>query len=287
MRLQGKSRETVVGSKPIDSSGENGVVRRSGQRSVKMNHDKSQRKPVLGPEMKSFSTTLVILLVFGCGSGSSEPYRTGSASGPDGTGRFFMGREIGSILETEHLQPGLERPSRDVRELPARLIAALDLSPADRVADIGAGEGYYTLRLARQVPHGRVFAVDLQSTLLDTLSARAGRAGLRNIEVVLGTEFSPNLPAQSVDLVLIVVSYHEFTQPQEMLRSILDALRPGGRLVIVEYRGEDPTIPVPDLHRMTEAQARREAESVGFEWSRNLDALPQQHVFVFRRPGDA
>jgi ubiquinone/menaquinone biosynthesis C-methylase UbiE len=132
-----------------------------------------------------------------------------------------------------------------------------------------------------------VFAVDLQSTLLDTLSARAGRAGLRNIEVVLGTEFSPNLPAQSVDLVLIVVSYHEFTQPQEMLRSILDALRPGGRLVIVEYRGEDPTIPVPDLHRMTEAQARREAESVGFEWSRNLDALPQQHVFVFRRPGDA
>ncbi len=234
--------------------------------------------------MKSLSTIFLFLLVFGCASDEADPYRIGSASGPEGTGRFFMDREIGSMLESEHLQPGYERPSRDVRELPARLIAALDLSPADRVADIGAGEGYYALRLAHAVPHGRVFAVDLQQVLLDTLSARGERAGLRNIETVIGTESSPNLDPESIDLALIVVSYHEFTRPLEMLDALYHALRPGGRLVIVEYRGEDSTVPVSRLHRMTELQARREAEFVAFEWSRNLDVLPQQHVFVFRRP---
>ena len=195
-----------------------------------------------------------------------------------------MDREIAAVLETEHIEPGVDRPSRDVRELPGRLIAALRLGPADRVADIGAGVGYYALRLAPEVPHGRVFAVDLMPALLDILSARADSAGFRNIQTVIGTEQSVNLSPESIDLALIVVSYHEFSHPREMLASLLSALRAGGRLVIVEYRGEDATIPVHPLHRMTEAQTRREVEAAGFEWIENLDALPQQHVLVFQKP---
>ncbi|MFT5142042.1 MAG: putative methyltransferase [Rhodothermales bacterium] len=234
--------------------------------------------------MRSLALFVVGLILSGCGTGTGDPYRAGQPSGAEGSGRFFQSREIAAVLEVEHLEPGFERPSRDVRELPERLIAALRLGPADRVADIGSGEGYYTMRLAPVVPHGRVFAVDLQQSLLDTLAARAHLAGFRNIEPVLGTVQSPNLAPESVDLALIVVSYHEFSHPIEMLQGLLEALRPGGRLVVVEYRAEDETIPVHVLHRMSEAQARLEMESVGFEWDQNLDVLPQQHVLVFRKP---
>jgi ubiquinone/menaquinone biosynthesis C-methylase UbiE len=195
-----------------------------------------------------------------------------------------MGREIAQVLEAEHEQTGVDRPARDVRELPDRLITALRLGPADRVADIGAGSGYYTLRLASRVPHGRVYAVDLQEALLDSLLITASEAGLRNVVPVRGAVDSPNLADESVDLALVVVSYHEFSHPSEMLSELIGALRTGGRLVVVEYRAEDETIPVDRIHRMSEEQARQEMESVGFEWIENLDVLPQHHVMVFRKP---
>lgn len=219
----------------------------------------------------------------GCAGSDDGPYRTRAAS-DGGTGKFFMGREIAPVLEVEHEETGVDRPSRDVRELPDRLINALRLGPADRVADIGAGAGYYTWRLASRVPHGRVYAVDLQQSLLDSLAVVARREGFRNVVPVMGAVDSPNLSAESIDLALIVVSYHEFSHPYEMLTGLYDALRPGGRLVVVEYRAEDETIPVHRLHRMSEEQVRQEAELVGLEWIENLDVLPQQHVLVLRKP---
>lgn len=225
----------------------------------------------------------LVVVVSACGTGEDGLYRTRPPQ-DGGTGKIFMGREIAQVLETEHEQTGVDRPSRDVRELPDRLITALRLGPADRVADIGAGSGYYTLRLATRVPHGRVYAVDLQESLLDSVVVAATRSGLRNVVPILGAVDSPNLSEESVDLALIVVSYHEFSHPHEMLTGLLSALRTGGRLVVVEYRAEDATIPVDLIHRMSEEQARQEMESVGFEWIENLDALPQQHVMVFRKP---
>ncbi len=224
-----------------------------------------------------------LVAVGACGTGADGLYRTRSPA-DGGTGKIFMGREIAQVLETEHEQTGVDRPARDVRELPERLITALRLGPADRVADIGAGSGYYTLRLATRVPHGRVYAVDLQESLLDSVTVSASKAGLRNVVPVLGAVDSPNLSAESVDLALVVVSYHEFSHPHEMLTGLLSALRTGGRLVVVEYRAEDETIPVDRIHRMSEEQARQEMESVGFEWIEDLDVLPQQHVLVFRKP---
>jgi SAM-dependent methyltransferase len=225
----------------------------------------------------------------GCGvnRGSGEDaaqYRSGAPEAEDGTGRFYMGREIARGLETEHRIDRPDSPDRDVRDLPDRLVAALELKPADFVADIGSGAGYYTLRLARQVPHGRVFAVDLQPALLDSVVAMAGAEGLRNVEPVLGTEADPSLPAERIDLALIVVSYHEFTHPREMIEGIVRALRPGGRLAIVEYRLEDATIPVLDVHRMSAGQIRAEMEAAGLDYREGRDVLPQQHLLFFRKP---
>lgn len=230
------------------------------------------------------------LTAFACGcTGDSTPgtesfYRQGSPRAEDGTGRFYMGREIASGLETEHRIDRPDSPDRDVRDLPDRLVAALDLKPADLVADIGSGAGYYTLRLARRVPHGRVFAVDLQPALLDSVVALAEAEGLRNVEPVVGTETDPRLPPSRIDLALIVVSYHEFTHPREMIEGIGRALRPGGRLAMVEYRLEDATIPVLDVHRMSGDQIRVEMEAAGLEFRESLDVLPQQHLLIFRKP---
>ena len=214
-----------------------------------------------------------------------EPfYREGTPQAEDGTGRFYMGREIARGLESEHRIDRPDSPDRDVRDLPDRLVSALGLKPADLVADIGSGAGYYTLRLARRVPHGRVFAVDLQPALLDSVVALAGMEGLRNVEPVLGTVTDPRLPESRVDLALIVVSYHEFTHPREMIEGIVRGLRPGGRLALVEYRLEDATIPVLDVHRMSTDQIRAEMEAVGLEFREALDVLPQQHLLIFRKP---
>ena len=232
--------------------------------------------------------TILWLILAGCGpSGSDDPsdwYRQGEPEHEDGTGRFYMGREIARVLETEHRIDRPDRPDRDVRELPDRLVSALGLMPADLVADIGSGAGYYTLRLARRVPHGRVFAVDLSPALLDSVVAQAESEGLRNVEPVLGTESDPSLPPDKIDLALIVVSYHEFTRPREMIEGIRNALKPGGELVIVEYRLEDATIPVLDVHRMSAAQIRAEMEAAGLEYRESRDVLPQQHMLVFRKP---
>lgn len=196
----------------------------------------------------------------------------------------YMGREIADVMSSEHGALWLDRPERDVEELPMRLLRSLELNPSAHVADIGAGTGFFTFRLADLVPHGRVYAVEVQSSLVDTLNARAHRDGYRNVFPIQGTVENPALPEGKLDLALIVSSYHEFSHPESMMRHILQSIRPGGQLVMVEYRQEDPTIPIPDDHRMSAEQIRLEMEAVGFVWRATRDILPQQHVMVFQRP---
>jgi SAM-dependent methyltransferase len=229
---------------------------------------------------------LTAVLLTACGGGSnvdSDGYGQRRAS-PDGIGKTWMGREISHVMG--HLGAGwLERPEREREERTDLLIENLPLQADSVVADIGAGTGYFSFRIAGRVPRGRVYAVDIQQEMLDIIEQRIDSGQGDNVVPVLGTERSPALPAQSVDLVLLVDAYHEFAWPREMARGMFEVLRPGGSLVLIEYRAEDPSVPIKRLHKMSEQQAVREMTYAGFEFEHNLDILPQQHFLVFRRPG--
>lgn len=210
---------------------------------------------------------------------------TGYAQGPatrGGTGRYYFGREVAQVMGPEGAA-WLERPDRDEVQLPEQVVDSLYLLPDDVVADIGAGTGYFTLRLARRVPDGLVYAVDIQEEMLDMLEARLDEERVVNVATVLGALDDPRLHPESVDVALIVDAYHEFYYPQEMLRNIRASLVPGGRIVLVEYRAEDPDLPIHRLHRMSEAQAIRELEANGFRHVETKDFLPKQHFLVFEK----
>jgi FkbM family methyltransferase len=216
------------------------------------------------------------------GQTEAEPYRQGRRS-PDGIGKFYFDREISQVMG--HLGAGwLERPEREREERTDLLIGALPLEPDDVVADIGAGTGYFSFRMAARVPEGRVFAVDIQPEMLAIIQARVERGDGENVIPVRGTVVDPGLPENEVDLMLLVDAYHEFSHPAEMGAAMARSLVPGGRLVLIEYRAEDPTVPIKPLHKMSEAQARREMQAVGLEWVRTENFLPQQHFMVFQRP---
>ncbi|MFX3658291.1 MAG: class I SAM-dependent methyltransferase [bacterium] len=201
----------------------------------------------------------------------------------DGTGKVYMGREISQVMG--HLGAGwLERSSREREERTDLFVANLPLQPDDVVADIGAGTGYFAFPIAARVPEGRVLAVDIQPEMLAIVDERRRERGVGNVEPVLGSITDPNLPDAGVDLIYIVDAYHEFSHPREMAAAMYRALVPGGTLVLVEYRGEDRTVPIKPLHKMTERQARRELTAAGFVWLRTDDYLPQQHVLVFEKP---
>jgi SAM-dependent methyltransferase len=209
-------------------------------------------------------------------------YTFGSAS-RDGTGKFYLGREISQVMGHRGAA-WLERPERERVEQPDRVVDSLDLRPDDVVADIGAGTGYFTFRIAERVPEGGVYAVDIQPEMLDIVMERAWEQGFENVEPVRGDVDDPNLPAASVDLALIVDAYHEFSHPREMMQGLVRALRPGGRVVLLEYRAEDPSIPIKPLHKMTEAQVRLELEAAGLRHVKTKDFLPRQHYLVFEKP---
>ena len=213
---------------------------------------------------------------------AAQVYTVTDAS-PDGIGKVYEGREISFVMG----HPGagwLERTTREAEERTDLLLDNLPLEADDVVADIGAGTGYFSLPIAARVPRGRVLAVDIQQEMLDIIASRTKSAGVRNVELLLGTETDPRLPAGSVDLVLIVDAYHEFSHPREVMTGIVNGLRTGGRLVLIEYRGEDPSVPILALHKMTQTQARKEMAAVGLRWVETKDVLPQQHFMVFRKP---
>jgi ubiquinone/menaquinone biosynthesis C-methylase UbiE len=178
----------------------------------------------------------------------------------------------------------LERADREEIEQPERVLDALALQPGDVVADVGAGTGYFSLRIARRVaPGGRVLATDIQPGMLALLKKNIEAAQLTNVVPILATEEDARLPEDAVDLVLMVDVYHELSRPFHVLRQVRKALRAKGRLVLVEYRGEDPEVPIKEEHKMTLAAVRAEVETCGFSFVESLEFLPWQHVIVFRR----
>ena len=207
-------------------------------------------------------------------------YATGEATA-GGTGRIFFGREIASFMS--HLgAPWLERPEREREERPDQLLEALALRPGDVVADIGCGTGYHVRRFAEAVgPTGRVYGVEIQPEMLALFEREMERRGITHVQGVLGTPEDPRLP-EPVDVAILIDVYHECSHPAEMIAAICRRLKPDGRLVLVEFRGEDPRVPIRPLHKMTEAQIRKEMAVHPLEHVETVRTLPWQHLIVFR-----
>jgi SAM-dependent methyltransferase len=210
-------------------------------------------------------------------------YATRAQHDPDGIGKFYQGREIAQVMG--HLAiDWLERPEREQEEAPTKLMKALQLKPGMVVADVGAGSGYFSFRIAKEVGNtGKVLAVDIQQEMLDFLSQRSKELKVPNVEPVLGTESDPKLPANGVDLILMVDVYHEFSYPHEMTANMVKALKPGGKLVFVEYRGEDQWVPIKPLHKMTERQVLLEMQDFPLKHKTTNPILPRQHIIIFEK----
>ncbi len=227
---------------------------------------------------------LALLLLARTALADEHPLYREVTPSPDGSGIVYMGRETATVMGFAGAS-WLERPERRSEERPELLIAALDLKPGMQVADIGAGSGYYSWRIAERVaPSGGVLAVDVQPGMIAVLDREMKKRNATNVKAVLGTTTDPRLPPGTVDLALMVDVYHEFDHPREMLDGIARSLKPGGRIVFVEYRAEDFTVPISPHHKMTEAQVRREAAAAGLVWQRTVETLPWQHVVVFTKP---
>ena len=213
-------------------------------------------------------------------------YQTKKIHDPNGQGKFYMGREIAMVM-TFHGAPWLERPEREEEERLSELVRTLKLKPGQVIADVGAGSGVITMMMAQEVGEtGKVFAVDIQQEMLDLLGDKIKDRDIQNIELVLGTDQSPKLEPESIDLALMVDVYHEFEFPFEMMLELSKALKPGGRVAFVEYRREDPQVPIKLVHKMTEAQVKKEISQpeFGLKWKETIAALPRQHIVIFERP---
>lgn len=197
---------------------------------------------------------------------------------------YYMGRRIADVMSWQGAE-WLYRQTRIEEEQPEAMLDALEIASGSTVADVGAGVGYHSLRLARRVgPDGRVLATDVQPQMIRMLKANAKAAKASNVEAILSTQRDAKLPAEEVDLILMVDVYHECSDPETLLDNLFRALKPGGRLVLVEFRGEDPEVPIRPEHKMTIDQARREVEPRGFAFQKSLEFLPWQHIIIFEKP---
>jgi ubiquinone/menaquinone biosynthesis C-methylase UbiE len=213
---------------------------------------------------------------------NSATYQEKAIHSLDGIGKFYLGREIAKVMgHTEALW--LERPSREITEQPQQVVNALDLKPTDIVADIGAGTGYFSFRIASLVPQGKVLSVDIQPEMIDILNFLKAENKINNVEPVLASIDNPNLPKKSINLALMVDAYHEFEYPREVMEGVVKALKPEGKVILVEYRGENPLIPIKSIHKMKQKQVRKEMQAVGLQWQETKKFLPQQHLMVFKK----
>ncbi len=223
-------------------------------------------------------------LLAGCGSEPAQP------AGEDQSGddippplTHYKGREIATTMHYLGA-PWLTREDREREEECSTLLKVLGIQPGDIVCDMGCGNGFYTLELARLVgKKGQVLAIDIQREMLELLRARAKEADVKNIRSILGTLVDPKLPDGGVDLILCVDVYHEFSHPEHMLKAMRKSLKPGGRLVLVEFRLEDPKVPIKLLHKMSKEQILKEIPANGYKLSDQFDKLPWQHVMFFQR----
>jgi ubiquinone/menaquinone biosynthesis C-methylase UbiE len=204
------------------------------------------------------------------------------AGDPNGINKWYMGRQIAQVMSHYGID-WLEREEREMEENTSLLLKNLAVKPGMVVADIGAGSGYHSALLSKMVGTGKVFAVDVEPEMIAYLNARIKQEKLSRIVPVLSTEQKVSLPENTIDMMLLVDVYHEFSFPYEMALSMRDALKPGGKLVLVEFRAEDPTVPIKTIHKMSEAQAIKEFKAAGFAFDKNIDNLPWQHCMVFTK----
>ena len=221
------------------------------------------------------------LIIIHLQSVAQPRYRTAPGD-PNGIDKWYMGRQIAHVMSHYGI-PWLERAERQEEEDTDLLLRNLGLKDGMQVADIGAGSGYHSVRIARRIGSGRVYAVDVSPEMIDHLNDRLNRESIRNVSCVLGSEQDIPLKEGTIDLILMVDVYHEFSHPYEMAQVMRRILRDDGRICLVEFRGEDASVPIKTIHKMAEAQAVREFEASGFELERNISNLPWQHCLVFRK----
>lgn len=229
---------------------------------------------------------LILIVILSCSLISpayATPYQFQTNHNPDGIGKFYMGREIAQVMG--HQGAGwLERSTREWEEQPQKVINDLNLKPTDVVADIGAGTGYFSFRIAPLLTgNGKVYAVDIQPEMIEILNFLKVEKNILNVEPVLSSDMSPQLPTGSIDLALMVDAYHEFNYPHEMMQGIVNAMKPDARVVLVEYKGENPFIAIKPLHKMTERQVIKEMKSVGLDWKETKRDISQQHLLIFTK----
>ena len=228
--------------------------------------------------MKKLIVLLLIVPVFSFSQITNYNYEYTFKKGDiNGIGKWYMGREIANVMGFQGIG-WLERSNREKEENVSNLIENMKIESNDKIADIGAGSGYHVFRMAPLAKNGVVYAVDIQSEMLEAINIKIE---LNNIKTILGNEKSIQLPKNSVDKILMVDVYHEFNFPKEMIRSIKNALKPDGELFLIEYRGEDPRVPVKKIHKMSEKQAQKEMEANGFTLRENIRNLPWQHCMIF------
>jgi precorrin-6B methylase 2 len=216
---------------------------------------------------------------------AQERYEVRHGDDPNGIDKYYMGRQIAHVMGHQGAD-WLERPTREVEEHTDEMINLLNLRPGENAADIGAGTGYITWRMAKKVaPTGKVYAVEIQQEMLGLISQNMKARGISNVVQTLGTVTDPKLPANALDLIVMVDVYHEFDYPYEMTEAMVRSLKPGGRLVFVEFRKEDPNVPIKEVHKMSVAQVKKEMSVQQLQYSETLTNLPWQHVIIFKKTG--
>ena len=233
--------------------------------------------------MLKFTTRLLLfsILLFSTSLIAQDRYTIKSGD-PNGINKWYMGRQIAQVMSHFGID-WLEREEREMEENTSQLLKNLAVKPGMVVADIGAGSGYHSALLSKMVGNGKVYAVDIEPEMIAYLNERIKQEKLSRIVPVLSTEKNVALPENSVDIILLVDVYHEFSFPYEMALSMRSALKPGGKLVLVEFRTEDPTVPIKTIHKMSEKQSVKELKAAGFIFEQNISTLPWQHCMVFTK----